>query len=93
MTNLIADSGSTKTDWRLRAADGSVRALHTDGFNPYYQTAEQIAATLRVQLLAQLDGAAVSSVFFYGAGCSGPGVNGIVKDALQSVLTNASLRV
>ena len=41
-----------------------------------------------MQLLAQLDGAAVSSVFFYGAGCSGPGVNGIVKDALQSVLTN-----
>lgn len=88
MTSLIADSGSTKTDWRLTTADGSVRALTTDGFNPYYQTTEQIAATLRAQLISQLDGAGVSNVFFYGAGCSGPAVNGIVEQALRSVLTD-----
>ena len=86
MYQLIADSGSTKTDWRLVSPDGQASAFQTDGFNPYYQTTEQIAATLRVQLLPKLNGAAVSNVYFYGAGCSGPAVNPIVADALRAVL-------
>ena len=86
MTTLLADSGSTKTDWQLIAADGSARALHTDGVNPYYQPTEQIAAQLRSQLLPQLAGATVNDVFFYGAGCSGPAVNGVVETALRNVL-------
>ena len=86
MDILIADSGSTKTDWRLASADGQSRAIQTDGFNPYYQKTEQIADLLTVQLLPQLQGTSITSVFFYGAGCSGPAVNGIVADALQAVL-------
>lgn len=86
MTQLIADSGSTKTDWRFVSDHGPVRAFQTDGFNPYYQITDQIAATLRAQLLPMLNGEVVSDVFFYGAGCSGPAVNPIVADALRSVL-------
>lgn len=86
MTILIADSGSTKTDWRLASAVGQSRAIQTDGFNPYYQKTEQIIALLTEQLLPQLQGALVSEVFFYGAGCAGPAVNGIVADALRTVL-------
>ncbi len=86
MSRLIADSGSTKTDWRLTDANGSARAIHTDGVNPYYQTTGQIADVLRVQLLPELNGATVSDVYFYGAGCSGPAVNPIVADALRAVL-------
>lgn len=84
---LIADSGSTKTDWRLVTTDGSIRAIHTDGFNPYYQTTEQIAHTLRRQLLPALDGSMVTNVFFYGAGCSNLTVNEIVADALRAELS------
>ena len=83
---LIADSGSTKTDWRLVASDGSVHAIRTDGLNPYYQTTDQIAHTLQMQLLPVLDGAIVTDLYFYGAGCSGPTVNQIVADALRAVL-------
>lgn len=86
MAQLIADSGSTKTDWRLTDANGSARAIHTDGFNPYYQTTTQIADLLRVQLLPELNGVTVSDVYFYGAGCSGLAVNPIVADALRAVL-------
>jgi N-acetylglucosamine kinase-like BadF-type ATPase len=86
MTILIADSGSTKTDWRLVSAEGQSRAIQTDGFNPYYQNTEQIIALLTAQLLPQLQGVAVTEVFFYGAGCAGPAVNGIVADALRAVL-------
>ncbi|MVM40074.1 N-acetylglucosamine kinase [Spirosoma sp. HMF3257] len=83
---LIADSGSTKTDWRLVDANGTVHAIQTDGFNPYYQTATQMAVTLQAQLIPYLNGAIVTNVFFYGTGCTGPAVNHIVADALQDVL-------
>ncbi|MFD2572357.1 N-acetylglucosamine kinase [Spirosoma soli] len=85
---LIADSGSTKTDWRLCASDGSVRAVHTDGFNPYYQTTDRVVQALQTQLIPQLADEAVTDVFFYGAGCSGPTVNYIIEDALRAVFPN-----
>ena len=85
MYQLIADSGSTKTDWRLVGPDGQTHAFQTDGFNPYYQRTGQITDVLQAQLLPQLNGTAVENVFFYGAGCSGPAVNSIVADALRAV--------
>lgn len=89
MNILIADSGSTKTDWRLVVGNGVVYALTTDGFNPYYQTTEQIRALLQAQLLPQLAGAVVDRVFFYGAGCTGPAVNPTVAAAIRLVLPAA----
>lgn len=89
MTQLIADSGSTKTDWRLVGPGQQAYGFQTDGFNPYYQTTAQIADGLRTQLLPMLNGKAVSDVYFYGAGCSGPAVNPIVADALRAVLPGA----
>ncbi|MCX6213656.1 N-acetylglucosamine kinase [Spirosoma sp.] len=83
---LIADSGSTKTDWQLVTADGQPRAIQTDGFNPYYQTTQQIVATLQIQLIPYLTDAAVTNVFYYGTGCTGPAVNHIIADALRVVL-------
>ncbi|GAB2549349.1 N-acetylglucosamine kinase [Spirosoma aerophilum] len=83
---LIADSGSTKTDWRLVAADGQVLAIQTDGFNPYYQNTQQIIDTLRAQLLPHLNDARVTSAFYYGTGCTGPAVNHVIADALREVL-------
>lgn len=85
---LIADSGSTKTDWRLVDADGQVRVIQTDGFNPYYQTVEQIVITLKAQLIPQVLAETITDIFFYGAGCTGPAVNHIVIDALRAVLPN-----
>ena len=89
MTQLIADSGSTKTDWRLVGPNEQIHAFQTDGINPYYQTTSQIIDVLQMQLLPILPEAAVSAVFFYGAGCSGPAVNPIVADALRAVLPTA----
>ncbi len=66
---LIADSGSTKTDWLL-LSDGSEKRLQTAGINPVVQPQEVIDETLR-QLLTQIDEAEVSELHFYGAGVMG----------------------
>ncbi|GAB3798009.1 ATPase [Spirosoma humi] len=89
---LIADSGSTKTDWRLvDSSTGQSLASQTDGFNPYYQDAQQIAATLQAQLLPNMRQTSVTKVFYYGTGCTGPSVNYIIADALQLVLPGLQL--
>ena len=67
---LIADSGSSKTDWRLMSGGDSVRAFKTAGFNPYFQTAEQIYTEITTELLPQLETTAIREIHFYGAGCS-----------------------
>ncbi|GAB4026171.1 N-acetylglucosamine kinase [Spirosoma koreense] len=84
---LIADSGSTKTDWRL-VANGRSLVIQTDGFNPYYQTVDQMVVTLQTQLLPHLPADSITDAFFYGTGCTGPSVNHLVADALGTVLPN-----
>ena len=39
---LIADSGSSKTDWRVIHKNGEVSQYRGVGFNPYYMTAEEM---------------------------------------------------
>lgn len=84
---LIADSGSTKTDWRLVIADKQIRVIQTDGLNPYYQAVDQMTATLQLQLAPHVNEELIKAVFFYGTGCTGPTVNHIVADALRNVLS------
>lgn len=64
---LIADSGSTKTEWAA-AADGEMAVLRTQGINPFHMSRETIAGILRDELMPQLDAVAVESVCFYGSG-------------------------
>lgn len=71
MTILIADSGSTKTDWCLATekAGAARRTLRTQGINPFHQDSSQIAAILSDELLPQLAGIEPDAIYFYGSGC------------------------
>ena len=64
---LIADSGSTKTDWAL-VLPTAVLYCHTQGINPFHQTEEQIRSVLGGELLHHLDAKDVRYVRFYGSG-------------------------
>ena len=64
---LIADSGSTKTDWLLVSADGSVgQTLASPGINPVHQPAAEIESTL-AEVASRLT-EKPAQVYFYGAG-------------------------
>ena len=52
---LIADSGSTKTDWRLIDSRQAIGSYATIGFNPYYQSSEEIYDEINVNLLHNVD--------------------------------------
>lgn len=89
---LIADSGSTKTDWRLVDDMKKVHQFATQGFNPYFQSVDQISEIIESELLPQIKSQISFNpiggtefnpqIFFYGAGC-GTNVNkGIIRKAL-----------
>lgn len=89
---LIAESGSSKTDWRLLGPSGEIAQAKTVGFNPYYQTEENIRITLIEELLPQLS-KNPEVVFFYGAGCSNENNKVLVRKAIQSVFPDAIVEV
>lgn len=83
---LIADSGSTKTDWALVDQHQAFLEIKTKGLNPFQVSGDEIAEEIRTSLLPQLPAAALDAVYFYGAGCT-PEKQPLVERALRSVLT------
>ncbi len=88
---LIADSGSTKTDWRMIDAGGKIHQARTVGINPYHQSVEHIANVLQ-QLLPQLSGE-IRQIYFYGAGCANAAISRVVEQALHQVFPRADTQV
>ncbi len=79
---LIADSGSSKTDWRLISPDGEIKPAGTAGFNPYFQTSEEIYTEILRELPTQLGTLGVKEIYFYGAGCSTEKNRSIVQEGV-----------
>lgn len=67
---LIADSGSTKTDWAAVEEGKIISRIQTKGMNPFFQTEEEMTTELENVLLPQLEQKLVTSAYFYGAGCT-----------------------
>ncbi len=66
---LIADSGSTKTNWCLAENGRAVRNIATQGINPFHQDFDTISDIVASELLPCMNGASPEAVFFYGSGC------------------------
>ncbi len=63
---LLADSGSTKTDWRL--IDGNeIRNMSTHGINPYHTSEEEIGEELEKLDLGGKE-RNILEIYFYGSG-------------------------
>lgn len=84
---LLADSGSTKTDWLL--LDREPTAFQSAGFNPFYQTQEIILETLRQEVLPNVASNQVQHIFFYGAGCADATTSLPVTNALATLFPSA----
>lgn len=80
---LIADSGSTKTDWCLVEHGQLVQQISTKGINPFFQTQNEISQEIEEALLPNLGDTKVDSVFFYGAGCAFPEKIETVRQAIS----------
>lgn len=73
---LIAESGSSKTDWKWI---DSGETFQTSGYNPYVQGMNSLLKILEVELLPYLKNRVPSSLFFYGSGFSHPDFNSALE--------------
>ena len=84
---LIADSGSTKTDWCVVENGESILRFKTRGTNPFFQTEEEIGKEIEAGLLPSLKGFEPSAIYFYGAGCAFPEKNDMIRRAVNRYLS------
>ena len=73
MVTLIADSGSTKTDWALLipamyGKPARITRITSQGISPIHQSDNEIQRILSSELLPHLSIENVSHVYFYGSG-------------------------
>jgi len=90
---LIADSGSTKTDWKFVAENQQVTNIQTIGFNPVLTNTELIIKELSPIFKDKALNLAVTNVHYYGAGCWDKHSCIIVLSALEHFFSNAEIEV
>ena len=61
---IIADSGSTKTDWCVVENGKLVHQFFTKGTNPFFQTEEEISEAIATELMPQLGDLKIDSISF-----------------------------
>ena len=79
---LIAESGSTKTEWCLIEGGYVIDHAFTDGINPYFQTRREISRCIRLQLSDKFFSRKIEEIYFYGAGCTTEEKKNIVKASI-----------
>ena len=91
---LVADSGSSKTDWLLALPQQEAQEFRTSGLNPYFLTEKEILKILQEQATEMIAyGAAITEIYFFGAGCSSPDRHEIVSNALSQLFPKAFISI
>ncbi|PBQ34289.1 ATPase [Sphingobacteriaceae bacterium] len=92
---ILADSGSTKTDWILLKDSEVIKEVKTIGFNPYFQTVEQISAELINNLKPHFHNhlQEVEEVHYYGTGCSTDANRNLIKESITKALGISKVNV
>jgi N-acetylglucosamine kinase-like BadF-type ATPase len=87
---LIADSGSTKTSWKLISPSGKSKDIKTQGINPFFRTEDDIYQELEKYLLPET-GTDIPQIFFYGAGIVNAEKGDIIRRALKRIYPQATI--
>jgi len=90
---IIADGGSTKTNWCLLDDSGKKIYFNTEGYNPFFVGTDYILASLRKGLPKDLPYDQIREVNYYGAGVHNEDKASIVVDAMQQVFPVAEINV
>ncbi len=89
---LIADAGSTKTDWAI-VEGGKFLFTQTKGINPYFDNTETTAEKIAANPVISKQKDHVDKISFYGAGCSDEKRNKEISNYLKDIFIKASIDV
>ena len=68
--DLIAESGSTRTEWALVEDGQLIENAFTEGINPFFQTRREISRCVRLNLPEIFFKQKLKQIYYYGAGCT-----------------------
>lgn len=93
MNLLVADSGSTKTDWLLHdTTEHTTQRFQSSGLNPCLMDDSQIVSRLSAEVAPHLaDLTAVDALYFYGAGCRPDQTERMTKHLSDALHANVRL--
>lgn len=89
---LVADSGSSKTDW-MGYFNGETIKFNTPGINPYFLSEQDISKLISKDETIMQYANEVKEIYFFGAGCSSPDKHEVVSNGLSEVFKNAFISV
>ena len=89
---LIADSGSTKTQWCLLTGNKK-KMIATQGISPYFLNDATLGKILTEELLPKTGKIDVDEIFYYGTGCSNITNISLVKRGLKKLYKTAKINV
>ncbi len=90
---LVADSGSTKTDWMAVSTENGILEFKTTGINPVRDSQNAILSVLGDELVPHFPSSwNCVGIYFYGAGCIHPYADN-VRDCLRQTFCGASVTV
>lgn len=89
---LIADSGSTKTEWCLLTGNKK-KKFFTQGLSPYFLNQDQIVAVLEAGMTKKVKKDGVDEIHFYGTGCKSAENKRTVNKALRRAFGTATITV
>lgn len=90
---LVADSGSSNTDWILSLSDSHRLEFSTKGINPFFLSEKEITKLLYHTTEIQPYTERVKEIYFFGAGCSSPDKHELVSNGLSHFFKNAFISV
>lgn len=90
---LIADSGSTKTDWCLIDGNGNRNIYQTPGINPYHMNSAEIKEVLDKELQPFIFPDSIKEIYFYGSGCSTERKCQTIENVLHDFFPHATIDV
>lgn len=90
---LVADSGSTKTDWIAGLPGSEPQQFSTPGFNPFFQDYDFITKSLHANAALKAIRGHVKAIFFFGSGCSSPERKEQIRVPLSDFFTAADVIV
>lgn len=87
---LIADSGSTKTDWVLLNDKKEIIVKNsTKGLNPSVFSESDLYKTITSNKEVMGNITAISELYFYGAGCGTATARKVIHEILEELFTAA----
>ena len=90
---IIADGGSTKTNWCLLDDAGKKVYFNTEGYNPFFVDSSYIVNSLKKGLPQDMPFDQITHVNYYGAGVHNEEKAAIVRQALQQVFGSSDVFV